>query len=106
MIFFISHILRKHGFLNTIVIDVEDTHVVALSAYAAGQYDPKLGIQKEKNTFVSFSVCSADLASISVRIHVLTGEDTTSEQERRLSLRMYLKTSMKPKNYWKISASL
>ena len=84
MIFFISHILHKYSFLNTIVIDVKDTHVIALSAYAAGQYDPKLGIRKKKNTFVSFSLCSADLASISVQIHVLTGEDTTSEEERRL----------------------
>ena len=34
IIFFISHILRKHGFLNTVVIDAEDADVIALSAYA------------------------------------------------------------------------
>ena len=35
IIFFISHTLHKHGFLNSIVIDAEDTDVIALSAYAA-----------------------------------------------------------------------
>ena len=51
VIFFISHIFisRKHGFLNTIVIDAEDTDVIALSAYAVRQYDPKLGIRKKKH---------------------------------------------------------
>ena len=78
IIFFISHILCKHGFLNTIVIDAEDTDVITLSAYAARQYDPTLGIQKKKSTFDCFCLCSADLTSIIMQIHVLTGADTTS----------------------------
>ena len=107
--FFISHILRKHGFLNTKVIDAEDTDVIVFSAYAARQYDPKLGIRKKKSTFESFSSCSADLASIIAQIHVLTGADTTSGllgKGTRPLLRMYARTSIKPKNYWKILASL
>ena len=75
IIFFILHILRKHGFLNTIVIDAEDTDVIALSAYAGRQYD---NIRKKKSIFECFSLFSADLASIIVQIHVLTGADTTS----------------------------
>ena len=34
--------------------------------------------RKRKSTFDCFSLCSADLASIIVQIHVLTGADTTS----------------------------
>ena len=75
IIFFIS---RKHGFFNTIVIDAEDTDVIALSAYVAREHDPKLDIRKKKSTFECFSLCSADLASILVKIHVLRGADTTS----------------------------
>ena len=78
-IFFISHILCKHGFLNTIIIDAEDTDVIALSTYAARQSNPKLGIRKKKSTFECFSLCFADLASIIVQIHVLTGAHTTSD---------------------------
>ena len=50
IIFFISHIFisRKHGLLNTIVIDAEDTNVIALSAYVAREHNPKLGIQKKR----------------------------------------------------------
>ena len=33
---------------------------------------------KEKSTFECFSLCSADLASVIVQIHLLTGADTTS----------------------------
>ena len=76
--FFISYILCKHGFLNMVVIDAENTDVITLSAYAARQYDPKLGIRKKKSIFECFSLFSADLASIIVQIHVLTGADTTS----------------------------
>ena len=58
-------------------MDNGDTDEIALSAYAARQYNPKLGIRKKKkNTFDSFFLCSADLASIIVQIHVLTGSDT------------------------------
>ena len=79
IIIFISHILHKHGFFNMIIIDAEDTDVIALSAYAARQSNPKLGIRKKKSTFECFPLCSADLASIIVQIHALTAADTTSD---------------------------
>ena len=78
IIFYLSTVLRKNSFENTIVIDAEDTDVIALSAYASREHDLNLGIRKKKSTFDCYSLCSPEIASIIVKIHVLTGADTTS----------------------------
>ena len=102
IIFFMSHILRKHGFLNTIVIDAEDTDVIALSAYAARQYDPKLGIRGSE-ALLSVSLYALlilhQLLCRFMSLQERIPRQAFLEEERRPLLRMYVRTSMKPKNY-------
>ena len=109
IIIFISHILHKHGFFNMIIIDAEDTDVIALSAYAARQSNPKLGIRKKKALLSVSLYALLILHQLLCRFMPLQQQiprRTFSEEERRPLLRMYVRTLMKPKNYWKISASL
>ena len=76
--FFIIHALRKTGCDETIIIDAENTEVIALSWFVANKENRLLGIKSKKSTYNCQKLCSPELATIIVQLHVLTGSDTTS----------------------------
>ena len=68
----------KNGFTSAIIIDAEDTDVVAQSSRVSNEIDGILGIRKKKATYDCKQLCSPEVASVIVQIHVLTGADATS----------------------------
>ena len=78
ILFFIVHALRKTGYDETIIIDAEDTEVIALSWFVANKGNGLLGIKSKKSTYNCQKLCSPELATIIAQLHILTGCDATS----------------------------
>ena len=78
ILFFIIHALRQTGNHNTTIIDAEDMNVIFLSSLASRIESGVLGIQSKKSSFYCNKLCSPELASIIVQLHVLTSSDSTS----------------------------
>ena len=76
--FYIIHAIRQTGNHNTIIIDAEDTDVIVLSFLVSHIESAVIGIQRKKSSFYCNKLCSPELASIIVQLHVLTGSDSTS----------------------------
>ena len=78
ILFFIVHALRKTGYDDTIIIDAEETDVIALSSFVANKENELLGIRRKKSSYNCQKLCSPELTTIIVQLHVLTGCDVTS----------------------------
>ena len=78
ILFYIIHALRQTGNHNTTIIDAEDMGVIFLSSLASRIESGVLGIQSKKSSFYCNKLCSPELASIIVQLHVLTSSDSTS----------------------------
>ena len=78
IIFYIVHALRGSGNVNAIIIDAEDTDVLVLSSFVSHREEGILGLKRKKSVFDSRKLCSIELSSIIVKLHVLTGSDSTS----------------------------
>ena len=61
-----------------IIIDAEDTDVIVLSSLVSHIESGVLGIRRKKSSFYCNELCSPELTSIIVQLHVLTGPDSTS----------------------------
>ena len=61
-----------------IIIDAEDTDVIVLSSLVSHTESGVLGIRRKKSSFYCNELCSPELTSIIVQLHVLTGPDSTS----------------------------
>ena len=59
------------------MIDVEDTDVIVLSSLVSHIESGVLGIRRKKASFYCNKLCSSELASIIVQLHVLTGSSST-----------------------------
>ena len=70
--------LRKSGVKDTVIIDAEDTDVVALSAKVAHEVEGDLGIKRKKEVFSCKHLCDQSMASIIIPLHCQTGSDFTS----------------------------
>ena len=77
-VFFVLHKLRQLGCTIPVVIDSEDTDVVALSAYAGLKDIGDLAIRRKKGIFDCKKLCNPEMAEIVVRLHVMTGCDSVS----------------------------
>ena len=75
--FYVVSVLQQHSALP-IVIDSEDTDVVALSAYVSTKINGVLGIKRKKGIFDCKQLCEPSMAKIIVRLHVMTGCDSVS----------------------------
>ena len=78
ILFYIIHVIRQTGNHNTIIIDAEDTNVNVLGSLVSHTESGVLGIRRKKSSFCCNKLCSPELASIIVQLHVLTGSDSTS----------------------------
>ena len=78
VLFFIVHALRKLGYDDTVIIDAEETDVITLSSFVANKENELFGIRRKKSTFNYQKLCSPELATIIVQLHVLTGCHATS----------------------------
>ena len=78
ILFCMIHAIRQRGNHNTIIIDAEDTDVIVLSSSVSHIESGVLGIRRKKSSFYCNKLCSPELASIIVQLHVLTGSDPTS----------------------------
>ena len=76
--FSIVHALRKTGYDDTIIIDAEDTDVIALSSFVANKENGLLSIRRKKSTYNCQKLCFPELPTIIVQLHVHTGCDATS----------------------------
>ena len=76
--FYVLSRLQMAGIELPVVIDSEDTDVVALSAHVAAMYDGVLGIKRKKGIFDCKQLCNPDMAKVIVRLHVMTGCDSVS----------------------------
>ena len=63
---------------ETVVIDAEDTDVVALSAKVAHEIEGNLAIRRKKEVFDCKTLCDERLATVIVQLHAHTGGDFTS----------------------------
>ena len=71
--FYIIHAIRQTGNHNTIIIDV-----FVLRSLVSHIESGALGIRKKKSSFYCNELCSPELASIIVQLHVFTGSNSTS----------------------------
>ena len=76
--FYIIHAIRQTGNHNTIIIDAEDKDVIDLSSLVSHIESGVLGIRRKKSSFYYNKLCSPELASIIIQLHVLTGSNSTS----------------------------
>ena len=61
-----------------IIIDAEDTDVITLRLFVANKENELVGIRRKKSTYNCHKLCSPELVTIIVQLHVLTGCDATS----------------------------
>ena len=76
--FYIIHAIIQTGNHNTIIIDAEDRDAIVLSSLVSHIESGALDIRRKKSSFCCNKLCSPELASIIVQLHVLTGSDSTS----------------------------
>ena len=76
--FYIIHAIQQTGNHNTIIIDAEDTDVTVLSSLVSQIESGVLGIRRKKSNFYSNKLCSPELTSIIIQLHVLIGSDSIS----------------------------
>ena len=63
---------------EAVVIDVEDTGVVVLSARVSHEIQGLLGIRRKKEVFDCRQLCSEEVSKIIVQLNVNTGADAVS----------------------------
>ena len=70
--------LHKITTTTVVVIDAEDTDVVVLCAHVAHKIEGVLGFKRKKSVLDCKKLCTADMASIIVPLHIHTGADAVS----------------------------
>ena len=70
--------IRKSGVQTTVVIDAEDTDVLALAAYVANTVDGILTIERKQNIIDCRTLCSKEISDIIIPLHIHSGSDTTT----------------------------
>ena len=79
ILFYIIHAIRQTSNHNAIIIfNDEDTDVIVLSFLVSHIESGVLCIRRLKSNFYCNKLCSPEIASIIVQLHVLTGSDSTS----------------------------
>ena len=75
---YIIHAIRQTENHNIIIIDAEDTDVIASSSLVSHIEIGVLGILRKNSNFYCNKLYLPELASIISQLHVLTGSDSTS----------------------------
>ena len=78
IIYYIYAQLRKQDYRNTVVIDAQDTDVIALSAYVSHKVEGTLALLRKGVLIYCKFLCSVEMAKIIVQLHVSTGADAIS----------------------------
>jgi hypothetical protein len=78
ILLFIYSQLRQSDKTTVVVIDAEDTDVVVLCAHVAHKIEGVLGLKRKKSVLDCKKLCTADMASIIVPLHIHTGADAVS----------------------------
>eukprot|EP00794_Sanderia_malayensis_P006688 gene6688-7444_t len=63
---------------NPVIIDSEDTDVVAIAAHAAHELPGQMLLYQKGHLFDCHQMCSSELASVLVQLHAFTGADAIS----------------------------
>ena len=77
-IFFIYNKIREGGSETPVVIDAEDMDILVTSAYVSSLLPGTLGIKQKKGVFDCKQLCTEDMASIAVRVYVMSGIESVS----------------------------